>query len=172
MSLENKKILMVVAPKGFKDAECFIPKEIFEKAGASVQIASLNIGRAESEEGKSLEIDFAVDGVRVENFDAVVFVGGPGMAKLTEEPSFIDLASDFFEAGKLVTAICIAPVILAKAGILSGKPATVFESGSSDLEEAGAEYTGADVTQAEKIITANGPAASEKFAKAIIKALT
>jgi protease I len=171
MTLENKKILIVVAPEGFKDDECFVPKEAFERAGAVVQVASLRTGKATSEQGRGLPIDFSADEVRPENFDAVVFVGGPGMAKLTGEASFVDLARDFFEAGKLTTAICIAPVILANAGILVGKKATAHVSGQSDLEEGEAEYTGDSVTVTDSIITANGPTAAADFAKKIIKAL-
>lgn len=171
MSLENKKILMVVAPEGFKDAECFIPKEAFEKAGATVQVASLRTGKATSEHGQGLPIDFAADEVKPQNFDAVVFVGGPGMAGKVGEPSFVDLARDFFEAGKLTTAICIAPVILANAGILTGKQATVHESAQSDIEAEGAEYSDKPVIRVDNVITAKGPAAAGDFAKAIIKAL-
>jgi len=163
---------MVVASIGFKDDECFIPKEILEGRGASVKIASLNTGRAKSELGKEFEIDYAVDTIKPANFDAVVFVGGPGMVDLVREPSFVDLARDFYDAGKLVAAICVAPLILAKAGILEGKTATSWPDAATDLEEAGAEYTGKAVTQTEKIITANGPAAAKDFAMAIIKALS
>ena len=43
---------MVVAPEGFKDAECFIPKAALEKAGATVQVASLRTGKATSDQGQ------------------------------------------------------------------------------------------------------------------------
>jgi len=163
---------MVVASIGFKDDECFIPKEIFEKRGASVKIASLNTGRAKSELGRELEIDFAVDTVKPAKFDAVVFVGGPGMVDLVREPSFVDLARDFFDAGKLVAAICVAPAILAKAGVLEDQEATSWSGVATELEEAGARYTGKAVTMADNIITANGPGASKDFAMAIIKVLS
>jgi len=172
MKLENKKILIVVAPEGFKDDEFFIPKDIFEKEGALIQIASLSEGEAVSEKGKKLKVDFAADEVRPNYFDAIVFVGGPGMAKRVKDPSLVDLARDFHTAGKLTTAICIAPVVLANAGLLVGKQATVHETGQLELEEMGAEYTGEKVTVIDRIITANGPAAAEDFAKAIIKVIS
>jgi protease I len=168
MTLENKKILMVVAPTGFKDEECFIPKEAFEKERAIVRVASMSAGFAKSKQGQSIKVDFSVDEVKPANFDAVVFIGGSGMGELVAEPSFVDLARDFHDAGKLTAAICIAPVILANAGVLSGKPATVHESAQSELEENGALFTGEAVTKTDNIITANGPAATTGFAKAII----
>jgi len=172
MTIENKKILMVVAPTGFKDDEFFIPKQIFEKEKVVVQLASMASGAATSELGKSVTIDFAVDEIKPDQFDAVVFVGGPGMVKMTDEESFVDLARDFYDKGKLTCAICIAPVILANAGILSGKSATVHESGQTEFEEADAKYTGDQVTKTENVITACGPKAAKAFAKEIIKALS
>ena len=171
MTAENKKILMVVAPTGFKDEEFFIIKEIFEKEKAVVQLASMASGAATSGLGKTIKIDFAVDEVKPDQFDAIVFVGGHGMVKMTDEESFVDLARDFFDKGKLTCAICIAPVILANAGILSGKAATVHESGQTEFEEAGVKYTGDQVTKTDNIITASNPLASGAFAKEIIKAL-
>jgi len=171
MPVKEKKILMVVAPRGFKDAECFIPRDIFEKSGALVRVASMNSGQAESEQGKKLEVDYSVDEIKARDYDAVVFVGGPGMVGLVEEDLFVDLARDFYDAQKLTTAICIAPVILANAGILTGRPATATPSAQSDLEEAGVGFTGEPVTVSGRIITASGPAAAEAFAKAIVKAL-
>jgi len=171
MTLKDKKILMVVAPEGFKDDECFIPKKIFEKEGILIQVASLSEGEAMSEKGAKLRVDFAADEVRPNHFDAVVFVGGPGMAKRVKDPSFVDLARDFHTAGKLTTAICIAPVVLANAGLLVGKRATVSESGQMDIEDMGAEYTGEKVTATDNIITASGPAVAEEFAKAVVRGL-
>jgi protease I len=169
--MENKKIFMVVAPTDFKDDECFIPKEIFEKQGAEVRIASLDSGLAKSEGGKELAVDLAADEVKPSDFDAVVFVGGPGMGAFTKEPSFVDLARDFYAVGKITAAICVATVILANAGIVAGKAVTSWQGAQTELEEAGAEWTGEAVTVSEKIITASGPAAARKFAEAVVKGL-
>lgn len=172
MVLKNKKIIMVVAPEGFKDDECFIPRDILEKEGATVQIASLDSGIATSENGKSLDVDFAADEVKAEDFDVVIFVGGPGMGEHVKEPSFVDLARDFYDQGKIVAAICVAPLILANAGILSAKSATSWSGGQTEIEEAGAKWTGELVEVDGKIITARGPSAAGKFGRAIVKFLS
>jgi len=172
MSLTNKKILFVVAPTNFKDVEYFTPREILQKAGATVYTASLNGGLATSEQGKSVELDYVVDEIKAREFEAVVFIGGPGMVELVDETMFIDLALDFFRVGKIVSAICIAPVILAKAGILTGKRATVHPSGSVDLEERGALCTDEAVTVDGRLITAQGPSAAQAFGQKIVQALS
>jgi protease I len=72
---------------------------------------------------------------------------------------------------KIVGAICIAPVTLANAGILTGKKATVFESETKKLKDKGANCTRKNVERDGKTITANGPKAAKEFGETIAKAL-
>jgi protease I len=80
----------------------------------------------------------------------------------------------FHQSGKVVAAICLAPAVLARAGILKGKKATYYESPASfrEMKIGGAVLTNAPVVKDGRIITANGPTASQAFADAIVKALT
>ena len=71
---------------------------------------------------------------------------------------------------KVLAAICVAPITLARAGVLEGKRATTSLAGSV-IEAEGATYTGALVERDGLIITANGPAASDAFGRAIAAAL-
>jgi len=79
-----------------------------------------------------------------------------------------------YEKGKVTAAVCIAPMILAKAGILKGKKATVWDG---DLEQSayfkknGIDYTGSEVTVDGKIVTGNGPNAAKAFGEAVAKLL-
>jgi protease I len=66
-----------------------------------------------------------------------------------------------------VSAICLAPVTLANAGLLLGKRATAYPSAEGFLEWKGAIYTGRPVEIAGTIVTASGPEAVEEFARAI-----
>ncbi|MEA3344083.1 MAG: DJ-1/PfpI family protein, partial [Patescibacteria group bacterium] len=75
---------------------------------------------------------------------------------------------------KLLGAICIAPAILARAGALKGKKATVWNSAMDKsaikiLESNGAIFQPEPVVVENKIITANGSHAAEEFAETIIK---
>jgi len=83
----------------------------------------------------------------------------------------LKLAKEAFAKGKVVAAICIAPVILANAGILNGKKATVWPSMADSIKQKGANYTGADVETDGRIVTGNGPNAVYKFGDAVATAI-
>lgn len=170
----EKKILMVVAFKDFRDEEYFIPKEVLEKAGFSIDTTSTQKGVATGIEGGQAVVHVGLDEINLENYKAVIFVGGSGMAKELDNLDFHKLAKDFYQADKVITAICIAPALLAKAGILENKKATVWSSALDKsfikiLEENGTIYEDSSVVVDGKIITANGPDAAEEFGEAIKK---
>ena len=110
------------------------------------------------------------------NFDAVVFIGGDGTKEYFDNDNAHKIVQETVNANKVLAAICIAPVILARAGILKGKTATVWssvvnKSGEKELEEAGCTVSKKRVVQDERIITADGPSVSEEFARAITEAI-
>lgn len=169
------KILFVIAKKDFRDVEYFTPKIILENAGYNVETAS-NGKAGESAvgaDGGKVRIDINLANADADYFDAVVFIGGPGALENLDNEESYRLIRETIAKNKLLAAICIAPVILAKAGVLRGKKATVWTSFSDKsaikiLENNGAEFVNEDVIEDGNIITANGPKAAEKFAKAII----
>jgi protease I len=81
------------------------------------------------------------------------------------------LARDFYDSGKIVAAICLAPAILAKAGLLSGVKATCTPDEEENLVAGGAEYTGAPVEVDGKIVTGSGPDAARRFGEKIVELL-
>jgi protease I len=169
--LSGKKVLMIVAPRNFRDEELLRPKEILEKAKANITIASKEVKVARGMLGASVNIDLDISGVEVENYDAIVFVGGTGAEIYFNDSTALGIAKEAYSQNKVVAAICIAPSILANAGILEGKRATAFPSEASNLEANGARYTGEAVTIDGRIITAKGPEAAIQFGNAIAKAL-
>jgi protease I len=165
------KILMVVAPKNFRDEELFEPKEILEKAGAQITIASKGVTEAGGMFGGKVIVDKDLSEVKLDEYDTIVFIGGSGSAIYFNDQTVLGLAKKAYEANKIVGAICIAPSILANAGILEGKKATAFSSEAENLKTKGAQYTGENVTIDGKIITASGPQAAKEFGEEVVKAL-
>jgi len=169
--LEGKSIVMIVAHRDFRDEELFEPKSIFEKAGAKVTVASSSLDPAKGMLGATVTPDILLADVKATDYDAVVFVGGSGAKEYWDNRTAHMIARQAFENGSVVGAICIAPVILANAGLLDGRKATVWASDAGRLRAQGAEYTGRDVEADGRIITANGPEAAEKFGLAVASAL-
>jgi len=173
MLLDEKKVLYIIAQQNFRDEELDIPEKILKNEGAKVVIASITTGEAVGMFGMRVKPDAAVRSVAVDNFDALVIAGGSGSPKLADYPEVLSVARRFFERGKIVAAICLAPFVLAKAGILKGVTATVAAAdfAMSEFGRAGAIYSDKHVVVDGKIITADGPSAAKEFGEEIVKAL-
>ena len=171
-SLEGKRVVMVIAHENFRDEEFQEPYELLTSLGASVEIASTSLEEAKGMLGKRVKPTMLLENVDPNEFDAIIFVGGSGAARYFNDSTALRIAREAYEAGKVVAAICIAPVILANAGVLRGKRATVWDGDFvKQLEANGASYTGNSVEIDGKVITANGPHAARQFAEAIAKLL-
>jgi protease I len=170
-------VLYIISKDGFQDSELFDTKGVLDDAGNSGVIASTSEGECKGSLGGTANAELSIKSAldRLDNFKAVVFVGGPGAHELKDNSDAIELAKQAFSKGKIVGAICIAPTILAIAGILKGKNATVWDGDgkqSGFITEKGAEYTGDPVTIDGKIVTANGPNAANAFGEALVKVIT
>lgn len=167
----SKKVVMIIAKNDFRDEELLEPKAVLEAKGISVTVASSSLGEAVGALGALAKIDMTIDNVNPSDFDAVIFIGGSGASEYWDSPVAHNIAKSAAEGKKIVAAICIAPVTLANAGLLSGKRATVWASEAETLKQAGAVYTGKEVEIDGNIVTANSPGAAKKFGEAIAEKL-
>lgn len=165
-----KRVLIIIAQQGFQDIEYAGTRKGLEEEGYEITVASTEAGTCVGKFGKEEQAEVSLKDVDVSEFDKVAFIGGPGAAALADDEDAKRIARETVQAGKVLGAICIAPTILARAGVLKGKRATVWDSGGEQaavLQEENATYTGEDVTVDGKIVTANGPPAAEKFGKTL-----
>jgi protease I len=169
--LEGKRVVMIIAEKDFRDEELLEPESILEDQGAIVTIASTTTDSVKGMQGAEVHPDMLVSEINPEEWDAVVFVGGMGASQYWDDSTAHFIAKGALDAGKVLGAICIAPVTLANAGLLQGKKATCWQSEAGKLKAKGAEYTGADVEKDGKIITASGPQAAINFGLKLSEAL-
>ncbi len=167
----EKAVLLVLAQTDFQDLEYSTVRDELSAAGFRVLVATKELKVATGVAGTSVTPNMLLKDARADDFLAVVFIGGPGTESLFKDKEAQELARAAVEKGKVLGAICLAPVILARAGVLSGKRATVYQPSSRELTSAGAEYTGSSVEVDGRIITADGPQSSKVFAQAIIAAL-
>jgi len=167
-----KPVLLIIAPKDFRDEELFVTQSELERSGITTTIASSIVGECLGSKGGKAISTISLDQIKRTDYSTIVFIGGIGSRLFFDDQRALHLAQEMHTDGALVAAICIAPVILAKAGLLSHKKATVFSSEIETIEALGAYYTGMDVTVDNNIITAYGPQSSLRFAKRIIEKIT
>ncbi len=176
MENNHQKAVIVVAFRDFRDPEYFIPRQILEEAGVEIKTASNKKGTAIGAEGGDTEVDLLVSEIDIADFNAVIFVGGPGCLKGLDNEDSYKVIHSVIQQKKVLASICISPVILAKAGVLKDKQAVVWnspmdKSGIRELESRGAKYLNKPVVQDGLIITASGPQAAESFAKTVLEEL-
>lgn len=170
-SLAGKKALLIIASKNFRDEELFETIKALEKVQVETVIASSRTGTTKGMLGRTVKVSKLIYDVRVEDYDAVVFIGGSGAKEYFGNYEVQKIVRKAVGKRKVLGAICIAPTILARSGVLKGVRATSYPSEKVKLLKEGAKYTGADVEKDGLIITANGPEASAKFGEAIVEAL-
>jgi protease I len=168
----DKKILMIIAHENFRDEELLTPKQIFEKNGIKVTIASTDTTPAKGMLGAVVKPDAKVYDEDFSKYDAVVLVGGMGSPVYWDDKKLHEKLIKFYQdETKILAAICLAPGTLARAGLLKGKKATIWKSASDEITKGGGTYTGKPVERDGRIITGNGPDAAKSFAEEILKAL-
>ncbi|GAJ01904.1 unnamed protein product, partial [marine sediment metagenome] len=167
----DKSVLMVIAPKDFRDEEFKEPYDLFTNSGIKVIVASIDTVPAKGMLGMTVKPDILIDQVRPDSFDALIIIGGTGCQVLWDNTTLHKIVQNFNDTKKTIAAICIAPVVLARAGILKNIKATVYPTSKNDIEKCGASYTGSDVEISGNIITGSNPKASKDFATTILNTL-
>ncbi|OPX72415.1 MAG: Intracellular protease 1 [Methanoregulaceae archaeon PtaB.Bin108] len=168
------KILIVVPPENFRDEELADPVSAFQAAGIAFDIVSTRQGMCKGMLGARVMATRVLEDVEPGEYEGIMIVGGSGSpVHLWDNEMLIKLVKYFHKNGKLVAAICLSPVVLARAGILKGRTAACFMNPASKREilREGAYISEKPVVVDGSIITANGPVAAKEFAGAIIKQL-
>ncbi len=177
MTIENKKIALIIAHQDFRDEELFIPRNIFLNEGGKVEIVSSKKEKALGSFGGTTDVDLTLEELNVNDYDAIIFIGGSGAFNYIENSIVHKIIKEAVSKKKLLGAICIAPAILAKSGILKGKKATVWsnkmdKSAVKILKENGVKYEDKAIVSDDGIVTANGPSSARRFAERIVELLT
>ena len=172
---KTNSVLMVIAPNDFREDTTITPKEELEQKGITVILSSTTLDEATGVGGSKLKPQIKISEAQVKDYDAIVIAGGRGVKEyLWGDQELISLVQEAYQNNRLVAAICFSPVILAQAGILKDKQATVFDDPDSisELENNGVIYVNDSLVVSGKIITARDPASAQEFVTAIWQALT
>ena len=153
---------------GFEETEAIAPIDILRRAG--IHVCTVGVGGDVIRGSHNIYVtaDINIDQFEInEGVEGVILPGGmPGVKNLYAEERVLNAARYCFDNDLFVCAICAAPMILGKLGIVNGKKATCFPGFEGDLE--GASVTGKHVTVDGKVITAKGAGCALEFGFAIV----
>ena len=156
---------------GFEEIEALGTLDLIRRAG--IEALSVSIGENEyvtGSHGITVKADITIDKCTDGSPEAVILPGGmPGAENLSNSREVRDFVKKNFEEGRCIAAICAAPMVFGRMGILKGFSATCYPGFEKYLD--GAEYTAKSVECDRNVITGNGPGAFYGFAYEIIKKL-
>ena len=163
------KSLLFILAEGFEEIEALLPVDFLRRLNFEVTLAGIFTTNVTGAHGITVKTDKLLKNVSFD-FDALVLPGGmPGSANLRDNATVINIIKRFCKENKLVAAICAAPIVLEKAGVLQGKKHTAHPSVKESFKTS--TYTGSNVETDNNIITGKGPGAAAEFALSIAKYL-
>ncbi|CCQ97059.1 DJ-1 family protein [[Clostridium] ultunense Esp] len=165
-----KKVLLLLA-EGFEEVEALTTVDYLRRMDIIVDTCSIGEKRIQGAHRIIVEADKQIDEIdSIKNYDGLVIPGGlPGATNLRDNGRVIQLVQEFNEEKKLIAAICAGPIVLQKAGIITGKGVTSYPGFDKDLKES--KYSEDLVVQDGNIITARGPAVAVYFALKLVENL-
>ena len=163
-------ILVILAP-GFEEIEAVAPTDIWRRMGFKVTVAGLDDMQVTGAHGIVIEADALLDEVKYLDFDAVFLPGGmPGSTNLRDDERVCALVTDMAQTGKVVSAICAAPMVLSKCSVLKERKFTMYP-GMSDFLASGDVPAADSAVRDGNVVTGKGPGAVFDFASCVAEAL-
>ena len=162
-------VALFLAP-GFEEVEALTPADVLRRAGVEVRLVGVGGREIAGAHGIAVVCDWEARQLDCRDLAMVVLPGGmPGAANL-EQSEQVQRCLDYAAGEDLwIAAICAAPYVLGKKGLLRGRRATCFPGYEDQLE--GAVYTGQPVEVDGRFITARGAGVALDFALALVSAL-
>ena len=165
--------VLIVATDGFEEWELFGPREILQKRGADVVLASLKRDPIQAtihdDPGKTIRPDLTIDQASADDFDALILPGGVrNPDELRLHSNVIELIRDFDDQEKPIGAICHGPWLLVEADLVDGRTVTSWPSIRTDLRNAGGNVVDEPAVTDGNIVTSRKPDDVEAFTNALI----
>ncbi len=167
------KAVLVPLAQSCEELEAVTVIDILRRAELTVVSAGLDTAPVTASRGVILQPDTTLTAaLQQHSYDMIVLPGGmPGAKYLGEDPLVCKTLKEMAAAGKYIAAICAAPHVLAKNGLLAGKKATAYPGFLDTGEFPDVTYTGAAVECDGKVITGRGPGTAMDFALTLVQVL-
>ena len=164
--------VLVPLAQGCEELEAVTIIDLMRRAGIEVVTAGLDSGPVTASRGVRLIPDAALDDVLDQDFDMIVLPGGlPGADHLDADERIHALLRRLADAGKYTAAICAAPKVLARAGLLEGRDATGYPGIIDAMGLPATRVLEEAVVTDGKVVTSRGPGTAMDFALALIEHL-
>jgi PfpI family intracellular protease len=167
----SKTAIIVIAQKDFHDDEFSITYDSLKKHNVNIKVASTDTTPATGMFGTLVNPDLTLDDLNADEFDALIVIGGKGCEQLWDNEILHGIVRDFDSRQKLIAAICTAPMVLGRAGILTDKIVTAYPAVRDEIGKCCKSCTDADVEISDNVVTCSEPKASASFAATIITIL-
>lgn len=164
--------VLVLLAQGCEELEAVTVIDLLRRAAVNVTSAALDSSPVKASRGVMLIADTMLSEALYEEYDMVVLPGGAiGADNLANDARVLELVKKTAGEGKYTCAICAAPKVLAKAGLLDGRQATSYPGILDNIDIPGLKYTGEAVTADGKLITSRGPGTAMDFALTLVETL-
>jgi 4-methyl-5(b-hydroxyethyl)-thiazole monophosphate biosynthesis len=164
--------VLVPLAQGCEELEAITVVDLLRRAGIDVVTAGLDDRPVRASRGSVLLADMSLEQALQGDYDMVVLPGGlPGADHLDNDERVHDLLKSMAGSGGYTAAICAAPKVLARAGLLQGKRATSYPGAFAPESVPGLEYVDQAVVTDGKVITSRGPGTAMDFALELIETL-
>jgi 4-methyl-5(b-hydroxyethyl)-thiazole monophosphate biosynthesis len=164
--------VLVPLAQGCEELEAVTIIDLLRRAGITVVSAGLDELPVHASRGVVLVPDMTLDQALTQDYDMVVLPGGlPGADHLANDPRVIDLVRRMANQGKYTAAICAAPRVLARAGVLDNRAATSFPGALDVGAINGIDYREQPVVVDGTVVTSRGPGTAMDFALELIELL-
>lgn len=164
-------VYILLAP-GFEEAEALVPVDLLRRANIETATVSITGEPVPGSHSVTVTADIALEDVDLSKADMVVLPGGgPGYKNLGADPRVERLVKEAAEKGLWVAAICAAPTLLGKWGLLEGKQAVCYPGMEEGLVGAVPAKPGVNVVRDGKIITGRAAGDAFDFGAELIEAL-
>ena len=169
----GKRAVFIIGSQNFQEEELFRTKSVLDAAQVQTVIASTKTGKILGMQRITAEASIPVNRLQVDEYDAIIFIGGLGAVEYVNNPTIKNIVNDTIRKGKVLAAIGVAPTILASANVLAGVRVTSYFTEQDTLRQAGAIYDPISPVQKDRqIITATGPQAAAQFGRLIVDAIS
>lgn len=162
----TRAVLVPLAP-GFEEIEAVTVIDVLRRAGLVVRVAGLGGRRVTGAHGITLEADCVLDEIEPAELAMLVLPGGmPGTAHLAADERVLGLVRTLEGSGRRVAAICAAPLVLERAGVLAGREVTSYPSVRHQLVSA--QVRTEPVVRCGPLTTSQGVGTALEFALALV----